>query len=302
MGRKLGRKIIIFVVAVTAIQVFTFQHYNTLLGGSSSSGGVIAIPSGQTSTTSATSVAKQVSALKQRYKFVTVSGNNQFVAYLDSQNVLHVVQLSNGATLSTAANAFPVQYVGWIRNDSLFVGEQAAPGKLVLKTVESNTGVQRVVQTFAGLDASASFKTIAYSALTNDVYILIGTSSTSVVYHFNTNSDLSVVDLGGRFIKNIALTQTGNILYFEDHAAGSFNVLYRQNGSVNLISLNAALIAVVNRTLYYGTVNQNGLVTAVYKEDNLSGTKTLVQTLTQPALAASIRVDNNGAISIGSNT
>ena len=293
MGRKIGRKIALYVVVLTAVQLYTFHHYNSILTGS------INIKSaGQTEawTPQKVNTQKEINSLQKQYSTSAVSDDQTSIAYVDAQNVLHIRDLVNNKELSSVKLDYTVQYLQWIRNDMVFVGEQEAPGVLSLRTVDANTGTLRTIKTFSGLNSSDAFKKITYSALTNDTYILIGSNYSSIVYHFDTNGNMSEVYLGGRFIKNIAVTQTGNQLYFEDYASGSFNVLCRTQGVVQLIKLNSALVDVVGNTLYYGSIDSNGLVTAVYKWEN--GVSTLVSTLQTPTMASQIDVTSDGKVQV----
>lgn len=285
----------IYVVGVTAIEILVFQHYNSLLNRSNQTD--ITIPTTVTKSQSASALA-ELKKLQQKYPIVAVSDDGTMAAYADTTNTVHIVDLVHHKQLSSVAEQGSVQYLEWIRNDSVFVGVQLSPGTLQLSRVEYNTGVTQPINTFQGLDATASFRKIAFSTLTNDVYILIATQYSSVIYHYDTNGNINRVSLGGRYIKNIAVSQTGNILYFEDELDGTFNVLYLQQGVLHTVILKGALIEVVGNTLYYGSINSNGLVTEVYKYDDATEQGVLVAALTQPTLAEEITVNQNGKVYI----
>jgi hypothetical protein len=295
---KIGRKIALFLVLVTGAQVYAFHHYNSILTGS------IHVKTNVEQPVKPPSIdtQKEIASLTKQYPVSAASEDNTSFAYVDNQNVLYIKDLVHNTILATVNNTYPVQYLEWIGNESVFVGEQESPGVLELKTVDANSGTERVIHTFSGLSAADSFKKIAYTVLTNDVYILIGSDTSSVVYHYDTNSNLNVIYLGGRYIKNIEVSQTGNQLYFEDYVSGSFNVLVRSQGSVHLISRNSALISVADNTLYYGSVDQNGLVTAVYKYDDSTGTGVLVSNMQQPTLASEIEITSDGQVHVQQTT
>ncbi len=296
--KKIGRRIAVFVALVTAGQLYAFNHYNGILTNSFH----VKTSVGQQMKPLAVDTQKEIAALVQQYPVSAVSDDNTSFAFVDNQNVLHLKDLVHGTVLATVTNSYPVQYLKWIRNDLVFVGEQEAPGVLLLKTVDAGSGTERIIHSFSGLNATDSFKKITYSALTNDVYILIGSNTDSVVYHYDTNSNLNLVYLGGRYIKNIEVTQTGNNLYFEDYAAGTFNVLCRSQGVVYLVNRNSALVSVQDDTLYYGSINQSGLVNAVYKYDNTAGTGVLVATLQNPAMANRIQITSDGQVQVKSSS
>jgi len=276
---------LLFVAIVTAGQLYTFHHYNAILNGTAARSNV---PPVKTNPTQSAQTAQEIVSLKQQYPTATVSAGGHYIAYIDAQNTLHIRDLSTDKDVATATNLYPVVFVSWAANEQVFVGEKNN-GDLLLKTVDSTSGTGRVIHTFSGFSASATFKKITYSALTNDVYILIGSDYASVVYHFDTNGTLTQVDLGGRLIKNIAVTETQNILYFEDYAAGTFNVLSLDNGQIQVVQRNAALIGAAGTTLFYGQINQAGLVTSVYKEAS-DGTAVLVSNMKAPVLAGNITI------------
>lgn len=303
MAKKLGRKLLIFVGIVTVGQLLIFQHYNALFSGTVQSS---ALSSSKSDSQQATSAAKALTAeinrLKSQYTFVNVSSDNQFATYLDSNNVLHIENLQTKHDVSQASNPYKVEYVSWIQNERVFVGEQVGPGDLELKTIDEATGAQTVVTRFQGLSSDAAFAKITFSTYTNDIYILINTSSTSAVYHIGTMSHVTQVPVGARFIKNIAISETGDRLYFEDRLNGSYNVLYFDNQDVaHRVELNAALVTVVGNILYYGQIDANGLVTSVYRMDE-SGQSTLVSTLKTPSLAADIDITNSGQVQVDPST
>lgn len=298
VANRVWPKLVGIAAVITALQLPLFYHYNRLLGSSANAVDNITVSPAQEQ-----AEQKEISALKQQYRFVTVSADGQYVAYLDSKNVLHVMDLASQQALCAANNPYTVQYVEWIEDERLFVGEEVQPGDLELKTVDVPSGVQTIVTRFEGLPADASFTKITFSTYTNDIYILINSGTSSSLYHIGTMSNVSLVPTGGRYIKNIAITQTGSKLYFEDYADGSFNVLSLDDqGTIRLIKRDAALVAVVGNTLYYGDINSQGLVTAVYRYNAATGASTLVKTLAAPTLAANIEVTDSGAVQVNAPT
>ncbi|GLG01271.1 hypothetical protein Alches_13100 [Alicyclobacillus hesperidum subsp. aegles] len=299
MAKKMGRRMLLIALVITVVQVLVFYHYNKLFSSNnlSTPDRISSSPSMQRS------IAREIATLKQKYKFVTPSADDQYVAYLGANNVLHVMDLQTKQDVCEANNPYSVEYVEWIQDERVFVGEQVMPGDLELKTVDVPSGMQTIVTRFQGLEPDAAFAKITFSTLTNDIYILINTSSTSALYHIGTMSHVTQVPIGGRFIKNIALTATGDNLYFEDYMGGSFNVLYFDSQDVaHLVKLNAALVDVVGNTLYYGDINSEGLVTAVYRYSNQSGQSALVKTLATPTLAANIDITDAGGVTVDSSS
>jgi hypothetical protein len=281
---------IAFIAVVTIGQVYTLNHYNNIVmktfGGSA------------TPTESVEIKTKPAfSNLKKQYSYVALSDNEQYAAYIDGNNVLHITDLTNNRTLLSIKNTFPVDYITWVRNDSVLVGEKEPNGSLFLKRVDITTGYEQPIHTFTGMLPSDDIQQIAFSTDTNDTYVLIGNKYHTAVYHFDTNGHLTTVDLGGRLIKRVAVTQTGNTLYFEDYAQGTFNVgMLTSQGHLEILYRNRALVAVVGNTLYIGTINSSGLVTHVYKKDE-GGSPVLVKTFQTPVPSAEIRVSHDGEVS-----
>lgn len=294
MLKKTWTKIAAFVVLVSVVQVAAFHHYNSILGQANSltnqSGDSNLLASNQ-------QIRAEVEKLKAKYPVVDVSPNGQYVAYADTSNIVHVMDLTTDKQLMQYNEGNLVTYLLWIRNDTLFVGLQQSPGVITLNTLDilEPNSPNRLIHTFY-VSPTASIRKISYSYLTNDTYILIATDSSSVLYHYDTNGNINRVHLGGVFVKNVAVTLTGDILYYEDYSNGTFNVMSDNNGTIQTIQQGGALIDVVNNTLYYGVINNQGLVTAVYKLVNGQGV--LVSTLAQPELAEKISVNSNGQITI----
>ncbi|MFB5191675.1 hypothetical protein [Alicyclobacillus fastidiosus] len=297
MARKIWIKLLGFVAVVTVAQLAVFYHYNDLF--SAADKGVQSLLKNQAKPESLSQTEQaKVKKLRAQYKFVTVSPDDQYATYVDSANVLHIYDLETQQEVSAAKNTYPVQYISWISDQDVFVGERVQPGNLELKTVGVDDGSQVIVQDFAQLAPDAAFAKIAFSQYTNDVYILINTSTTSVIYHIDTMKHVDEVPIGGRYIKNIAVSDTQNRLYFEDRLNGSYNVLYFDNDYVaHRVQLNAALISVVGNTVYYGDINSNGDVTSVYSEPP-SGKSTLIKTLQTPTPASNIDVTDDGQVRV----
>lgn len=318
MVNKLTRNLLGFVGIVTIGQLLVFHHYNALF---SANAGLAKSKSTNSATSNSTNSqtakqkqqmsvvrAKEEQALQgQGYRFITVSPAEDYITYLDSSNVLHVEDVKTRKDVSAAKNPYKVEYVSWIENPHasstyVLVGEQIRPGDLELKTVDVSDGSQQIIAHMSGLSADAAIHKVVFSFLTNQIYILVNTKSHSAIYHIGTMKHVTQIPIGGRFIKNIAVSETNHRLYFEDRLNGSYNVLYFDDQYVpHRVHLNAALVTVVGNTLYYGKINGSGLVTSVYKLDG-NGNSTLIKTLSNPTSASNIQVSNSGDIQINSST
>ena len=158
------------------------------------------------------------------------------------------------------------------------------------------------------MSPDARITKVTYSTETNDIFVLIEAGGVSEVYHVGTMETVQPVTVPPGYIKNIAMTETGDNLYLEINQGGQWNVVrlyqtsqtssYTPEFQMNwqLVKSNAALIGVVGNTLYYGTVNANGLVTAVYRQT--SDGDALVKQLSQPALASDIALSASGSIAL----
>ncbi|WP_231862947.1 hypothetical protein [Alicyclobacillus mali (ex Roth et al. 2021)] len=259
----------------------------------------------------------EILQLKREYAGVTISPNGEYATYVTSDasgwDTVHVVQLDSGTQVSQATNLYPVQYVDWLGNAEVFVGEQRSPGNLELNTFYVSNGLQAdetaaSVPVFSNLAPDARIVKVTYSTETNDIFVLIDAGGSTAVYHVGTMETIQPVTVPPGYIKNIAMTQTGDNLYLEINQNGQWNVvrLYQTSQTSSYtaefqmdwqtVKSNAALIGVVGNTLYYGTVNANGLVTAVYRQT--SGGDELLRQLGQPALASEIAVSSTGSIAL----
>lgn len=254
-------KNLIYLGIITAVEIGVFAHYNHLLSAAKS--GAV--------TATAKPVEEKPTSLSGiqplQQNLVAVSDDGQRLAYVTKDKKLVAIDVSTGKTLYSLQLLMKPVYLGWIRNDSLFIGTEVPDGSLKdlrLSTITLSSGKLRLIHVFAGFAADATFRNVTFSAYTNDVYCLIASKSASVMYHYDTNGNLNHVDLGGRYVTNADTTATSNIVYFQDFALGTPNMLMRDNqGKITVLQRNAALIRVVGNTVYYGLLDQQGNVTQV---------------------------------------
>ncbi|SIS97465.1 hypothetical protein [Alicyclobacillus vulcanalis] len=310
-GRRVGRRFLALAALCTACESLFFYHLNHLL--------VSQQVASQQEIQAAMHRRAQVelAELKRQYPGVTVSPNGQYATYVTSDAsgwyAVHVVRLDTGAQVSEASNLYPVQYVDWLGNAEVFVGEERSPGNLELNTFYVSNGLQAdetaaSVPVFSNLSPDARIVKVTYSTETNDIFVLIDAGGSTEVYHVGTMETIQPVTVPPGYIKNIAMTQTGDNLYLEINQGGQWNVvrLYQTSQTSSytaefqmdsqLVKSNAALIGVIGNTLYYGTVNGNGLVTAVYRQ-TANGDQ-LVRQLAQPTLASEIAISTSGSVAL----
>ncbi|MDP9727703.1 hypothetical protein [Alicyclobacillus tolerans] len=303
--RHLGRRMFMVAAVIAVAEFLFFQHYNALLIHSEQRAQKVSLQLNQQQQKISLIAQQHLDSIEKLYSpLVLTSPNRNYVAYVNSNGTLKIKNLSTEKLLYSKTFSNPITFLRWIRNDEVFVGENDGNGQLVLKTANLLTGSTRLIQTFAGLSPNAQFLKITDSPYTNDMYILIADSSSSVVYHYDTDGNMFQTHFGGLDIRNISVSETGDILYFEDYAGGTFNVGYLTQSphlnhwSVHLIQQNAGLIGCVGNTFYYAAINQQGLATAVYKFDLQTGQSTLVENLQTPTIARYIDITSTGKLRV----
>lgn len=276
--------------AVTILEMGVFGYYNQFLGGSHDSGG-------QSPAVSLISIGK-IALPSSSNPLMTISDDKQVFAYIDASNVLRTEDLILHTQLLHLQLDFHPVYLAWIGDQSLFIGTEYINGgikALRLSTIDAQSGQARLIHEFDGLTPDSTFRQIAYSKYTNDVYVLIGNHVSSVLYHFDTNGNMNAVDVGGRFLSNIGLSQTGDVLFFQDFAEGTPNLLKEDSsGNIQLIERNGILLRVIRNTLYFGHLNTQGDVVTVQSYGG--GKLRTVATLSVPTTPDDVYVDSSGRV------
>jgi hypothetical protein len=131
---KFWLRILVFIVVVTIGQVYTLHHYNNIVMKTFSGADKHSARSFQVNTQAA------FASLKSKYSLVALSENARYAAYIDRDNVLRVTDLLNHRQVLAVRNIYPVDYVTWIRNDSVFISEKEPNGVLFLQRVDMDTG------------------------------------------------------------------------------------------------------------------------------------------------------------------
>ena len=294
MTKRRRRFIAALVLACTLVTIgewALFSHYDALVSGRE-----VVQPS--------TVQPKPMETLKGIYvqndnpKLVALSDDGQLLAYVDPQNVLRAVDTTTGKEVFSKVLNHQATIIDWIGDDSLFVGTQIDEGAtktLVLNTIDVSTGDVRVIQEFQGFSQDANFQAITYSPYTNDVYVLITGDTSSVMYHFDTNGNMSEVNLGGRYVTNAAVTQTNDTLFFQDQDEGIDNVLKCDNqGNIQLLHSNSRILRVLNDTLFLSVLDNNGNVVRIDEEHD--GVISKFLTLANPAPPDKVFIDDEGHV------
>ena len=287
--KSIARAALAFAV-ITAGELVVFNHYNSLFTMKAHQA-VVQYTAPRPTTSQLTGIHVLNSQV------LAVSDDGTQLAYVDTGNVLHVLDVTTHSEVYKLQLDYQPVYLTWIRNDYLFIGteaQQAGLADLRLSTIAVGSGTVRLINDFSGFAPTSTFKKISFSPYTNDVYILVGGQTATILYHYDTNSNLSQIDLGGRYVSNVAVTSTTNHLFFQDFALGTPNVLEYKNHQVNLIQRNTALLRVINDTMYYGALDSNGLVTTVFKYEN--GTSSQVTALATATDPKSLFINQDGQV------
>jgi hypothetical protein len=288
---------LICILLITGIETGVYWHYDNLLKNPSEAG------SGTTVKTTKTVTARYVDnnqtakniilAANDSVNQIAVSENHDLAAYVNNQNELHIVNLTDRSELYSTHENDEIVYLKWIRNDSVFIGLKGQDNSLTLKTFQVGSQQERTIETFNGVSSTSTFKSIVYSPYTNDVYILIGNKIRTKMYHINTNGHMYAMDLNHSFIQRPMMLSTKNELFYQD---ANDNIWAWEDGHTRKFKNNAVPLAVYEDRFYYGTLNDEGKVSSIYVYDQ--GNKQKVEDLSTPVHASSIVVKTDGSILI----
>ncbi|WCK55547.1 hypothetical protein PP175_06275 [Aneurinibacillus sp. Ricciae_BoGa-3] len=286
------KKIIWFLVIVTAIQLGVFTYYNHLLGNGANGPAAAAI-SNQTGT----SAGDPVKLFNGQTDRVALSDSKNLAAYVDGQNTLHVKDLTNNKEVYTLSNEGKIDYITWIQDNGLLLGISTGSGwdkKLVVKTAMLSTNNVRTIRTIGPVSPTSTFKKMTFSPFTNDIYILVGNKSISKLYHVGTSGDFKMMDVSSYYIDDVLMASTRNELFFEDVKQGIPYLHSRDEKGNHRIEKNAVLLRVINDTLYYGKLDTGGNVTSVYTYEQGSSNK--IMDLNKPVKPNHLLVKEDGTV------
>lgn len=256
------RVFLLGLIIITAIETGVYWHYDYVLHGQSASvSATIPIKAAKKANIEF-ETSKDKVITNEAVKLISISDNEQFVAYVGQNDELHIKDLqANNEIFSTSEEA-DIVYLKWIRSDSLFIGLKSPDKGLILKTLQLGSQKERTITTFGNVSPTSTFKSIIYSPYTNDVYTLIGNKNITKMYHFDTNGSLSLFPLRNSYIERPTMLSTKNDLFYED----KFNNIWlrRQDYPLKKIEGNATLLSANNDTIYYGTLNQDGRVVSIF--------------------------------------
>lgn len=285
---------LICILLITGIETGVYWHYDSLLKSP------VETASAKTSKpVSAQNVDNSqtdnniILAANDSVNQIAISENHQLAAYVDNQNDLHIVNLTDKSVLYSTPESDQIVYLKWIRDDSVFIGLKGQDNSLTLKTFQVGSQQDRTIETFDGVTSTSTFKSIVYSPYTNDVYILIGNKTITRMYHINTNGHMYAMDLNHSFIQKPMMLATKNELFYQDVYD---NIWVWDNGSTTEFKSNAVPLAAYDDSFYYGILNDQGRVASIYVYSQ--GNRQKVEDLSTPVHSNNIVVNSDGSIMI----
>ena len=221
------------------------------------------------------------------------------VAYVDNKKNLVIRDMKTNKVMDTKKEEHNIIYLKWIRNDTLFFAtENAVDGskEIAIHTYTLSNQAERVIKNFTQISKTSTVKKIAFSEFTNDVYILIGNENVSRVYHFDTNGNMSSVETQGKYIVDIAVTNTDNTLYMEVYENNAHAIYQLKNETYYLqkVESDSRLIDVLEDVLYLGVEDQNQNIVEMYTYEN-EGLKNELR-LDAPTAKENLFIDSSGEI------
>lgn len=278
------------IIIITILEVGVYGYYNHMLNSNQNA-----------VSTTAPVKAKEVKKEKpnsykrlanDKVKMISISEDQQFVAYVTEDNKLHIFDLHSNEEMYSTTETSNMVYLKWIRSDSLFIGLKTNNDDLVLKTFQMGTQRERTIKTFTNVSSTSTFKSIIYSPFTNDVYTLIGNDISTRMYHFDTNGQMTALPSHFSYIENPMMLATKNVLFFEDKHKNIW--MSENNESLKKIALNSTLLAVNDDTVYYGSLDQDGKVVSIHEYKD--GEKREIYQLPTPVLGNRILINQDGNI------
>lgn len=296
IGTRLWRRfknVLFIAVGITVVEAGVFGYYNHL---------VVAQPSATGNLGSSTSTPKsnkpQVDSLvkisDRPVSAIAMTDDGQLAAYGDGNEstTLVIKNLKTQATLYTTKESAKIIYLQWINDTELFIGLKEPhqnTSDLILTTLTLPSKTQRLVHDFTDCSLQTVFLGIAFSPFTNDVYTLIGQSTVTAMYRFDTMSYEHSVPLNVTVAKTPLMYSTSTALFYGDT---NNNIWELQNGQFHKFQSQAALLSSYNNTLYYASLNSQGRATSINAFSK--GVAKSLYTLSTPVPPQDIVVRQNG--------
>lgn len=214
------------------------------------------------------------------------SPDGTFLGCVDG-GTLTVVDAKTGAVVRRTTASHPIIDVVWIRDRLLFYVTSA--NQLVTFDVLANR--VRPIYT-SDPPAGQTFRALAFSDYTNDVFFIYGSAKGNTVYQFDTNEHVWATSIGAIGVQNAYYGTTSKILYLDD---AKHNLYQLNGGYLQRISQRAAILRGAGNSLFYADLNKLGQAIAV-EERNDSGQTRLVCRLEKPAPVADVVIDHAGKV------
>ncbi|GMA58281.1 hypothetical protein GCM10025858_27840 [Alicyclobacillus sacchari] len=219
-------------------------------------------------------------------KMVAGSPSGNVLAVLGADGRLQVAAAQSGVVIDRVQAHAPIIHVTWISDRLLFF----VTADNVLYTDDV---LNQRVRAIAQLDAPAgeSLREIAFSAYTNDVFVIYAGDGGNTVFQFDTNEHMYERSIANLAIRRAYDSTTALTLYLSDAS----NRLYQwRSGALQQIATHVAIIANRGNTVYGASLNQAGQAISV-KAYNGERWHT-IGTLRQPVRPADIVIDHTGRI------
>lgn len=220
-------------------------------------------------------------------QMVVASPEGSCFAVLSAPNTLTILSQNTGKIISLTVTSSPIKNVTWVTDRMLFF--MTASDTLYTYDVRANR--IRLIHTFA-VPSGETFRTIAFSPYTNDVFVIFGSESGNTVYQFNTNEEYYVRSFENIDVVRAYYGSTNMTLYIED----SNHSLYRlKGGYIASLQNHIEILKGAGNELYYAQLNKQNKVVSVAKYDDV-GVSHLICKLDNPVSIDNVIVDHTGKV------
>jgi WD40 repeat protein len=210
-------------------------------------------------------------------------------AVLTQPNTLTFVNAQSGRVVSRTVLKDTIRNVTWISDRLLFIMTNSN----TLWTDDVQAQKVRLIHSFQ-VPSSQSFQTIAFSAYTNDVFVIFGNQSRNTVYQYNTNEQYYIRNIGNISVVNAYYQSTNMTLFMENMN----HTLYQlKNGDITRLQQHAAILKGAGNVLFYARLNSKNQVVSVAEYDD-HGQSHLIADLPTPVPVADVVVDHSGKMFI----
>jgi hypothetical protein len=192
-----------------------------------------------------------------------------------SQNQLQIKEKNK--TIFNHAFEMNIDQATWINEDSLLVGLSDGSKQELVSVNVSTQKIRSIKQFFLG---KMAFQQIDFSHFTNDVYVLLQYDQDYQLYYFDTNNNSNRLQVSDYIIEKIAVAKTKHEWYFQNRKHEQPYLFVRSQENTSLVAENAKILFSNEDALYYGLLDDKGLVKEIKKYEN--GLSTTISPLSKP--------------------